>query len=152
MGLIEEFSTMVSEADPVVANEVANLFPDYPEKMTQQRWNNFRTWVNSEMDEPIRSICLPWCEEMRQVHLNVRMIVERPDDVTEILLYITMDVAHIPIVSSESEFDIELSKFLRLMGSSFKGRVKSLVGLAIELSYKSKVPVLALWSRNQYSW
>ncbi|KAF5191409.1 hypothetical protein FRX31_019004 [Thalictrum thalictroides] len=63
---------MVSEADPVVANEVANLFPDYPEKMTQQRWKNFRAWVNSDMGEPIRSICRPWCEEMRQIHLVCR--------------------------------------------------------------------------------
>ncbi|KAF5184492.1 Always early [Thalictrum thalictroides] len=69
---IEEFSTMVSEADPVVANEVANLFPDFPEKMTQQRWKNFRAWVNSEMGEPICSICRPWCEEIRQIHLVCR--------------------------------------------------------------------------------
>ncbi|KAF5177854.1 Magnesium transporter mrs2-like protein, partial [Thalictrum thalictroides] len=39
---IEEFSTMLSKAEPVVANEVANLFPDFSEKMTQQRWKNFR--------------------------------------------------------------------------------------------------------------
>ncbi|KAF5194927.1 Werner syndrome-like exonuclease-like protein [Thalictrum thalictroides] len=53
------------------------------------------------------------------------------------------------IVINESELDTELCKFIPLLNSSVKDDpVKSVVGLAIELSYKSKVPVLALWSRN----
>ncbi|KAF5194770.1 hypothetical protein FRX31_015643, partial [Thalictrum thalictroides] len=41
---IEEFSTMVSEVDPKIANKAATLFPEYPEKMTQQKWKKFRAW------------------------------------------------------------------------------------------------------------
>ncbi|KAF5191102.1 hypothetical protein FRX31_019308 [Thalictrum thalictroides] len=64
---IAEFSTLVSEAEPIVEDELAAFFPESPLRITQEILQNFKAWVKDQ--EPVRSICKPWYQYIRQAHL-----------------------------------------------------------------------------------
>ncbi|KAF5188150.1 hypothetical protein FRX31_022262 [Thalictrum thalictroides] len=64
---IVEFSTLVSEAEPIVEDELAAFFPKPPHRITQEILQHFKVWVKDQ--EPVRSICKAWYQYIRQSHL-----------------------------------------------------------------------------------
>ncbi|KAF5185757.1 hypothetical protein FRX31_024655 [Thalictrum thalictroides] len=70
---LHEFCTLVAGAEPVVEEEIYAFSPLFPARITQEMWRNFKDWLNSDMGEPVRNVCLPWYRYWRQiqVHCNV---------------------------------------------------------------------------------
>ncbi|KAF5184105.1 hypothetical protein FRX31_026308 [Thalictrum thalictroides] len=66
---VVDFSTLVSEAEPVVEIEISEFFPEAPLRITQETLQNFKNWLKSDMGEPVRSLCKPWYQYIRQSHL-----------------------------------------------------------------------------------
>ncbi|KAF5207301.1 hypothetical protein FRX31_003107 [Thalictrum thalictroides] len=57
---LHEFCTLVAEAEPSIEIEITNFFPQFPARITQEKWKDFKPWLNSDMGEPVRDIRLPW--------------------------------------------------------------------------------------------
>ncbi|KAF5203513.1 hypothetical protein FRX31_006900 [Thalictrum thalictroides] len=65
---LEEFCALVSEAAPIVEDEVNVLFPESPNRITQVILQNFKEWLKSA--EPVRSVCKLWYQFIRKAHLE----------------------------------------------------------------------------------
>ncbi|KAF5190953.1 hypothetical protein FRX31_019460 [Thalictrum thalictroides] len=65
---LDEFCTLVSEAAPIVEDEVNALFPESPDRITQVILQNFKGWLKDA--EPVRSICKVWYQYIRKAHLE----------------------------------------------------------------------------------
>ncbi|KAF5205784.1 hypothetical protein FRX31_004629 [Thalictrum thalictroides] len=65
---LHEVCTMISVADPIVEEQISVYF-HHSAKITYQVWKEYREWLMSDMGEPIRSICLPWCTYGRRAQL-----------------------------------------------------------------------------------
>ncbi|KAF5176131.1 hypothetical protein FRX31_034281 [Thalictrum thalictroides] len=72
---IAEFSTLVSEAGPIVEDELVAFFPENPLHITQEILQNFKAWVKNQ--EPVRNICKPWYQYIRQAHLICEVCREK---------------------------------------------------------------------------
>ncbi|KAF5179342.1 hypothetical protein FRX31_031071, partial [Thalictrum thalictroides] len=58
---LEEFCMMVANADRVIQDPIFNIFPFAPEKVRLQDWDQFDEWLHTEDEDPIRDLCIPWC-------------------------------------------------------------------------------------------
>ncbi|KAF5202126.1 hypothetical protein FRX31_008287 [Thalictrum thalictroides] len=67
---VGDFCGLVSEAEPIVENEVSDFFPESPLRITQEILQRFKLWLKSDMGEPVRSLCKPWYLYIRQAHLT----------------------------------------------------------------------------------
>ncbi|KAF5175725.1 hypothetical protein FRX31_034688 [Thalictrum thalictroides] len=65
---LEEFCTLVSEASPIVEDEINALFPESPDRITQVSLQNFKGWLKNA--EPVRSMCKVWYQYIRKAHLE----------------------------------------------------------------------------------
>ncbi|KAF5192830.1 hypothetical protein FRX31_017578 [Thalictrum thalictroides] len=67
---VVDVCTLVSEAEPIVEDEISTFFPESPLRITQEVLQGFKVWLKSDMGEPVRSICKPWYLYVRQAHLT----------------------------------------------------------------------------------
>ncbi|KAF5196878.1 hypothetical protein FRX31_013535 [Thalictrum thalictroides] len=65
---LDEFCVLVSEASPIVEDEVNALFPESPDRITQESLQNFKGWLKSA--DPVRSLCKVWYQYIRKAHLE----------------------------------------------------------------------------------
>ncbi|KAF5196491.1 hypothetical protein FRX31_013922 [Thalictrum thalictroides] len=59
---LHEVSTLITDAEPHVEELVFAFFPPNPARIRVETWREFAAWLRSDMGEPIREVCIPWCQ------------------------------------------------------------------------------------------
>ncbi|KAF5188098.1 hypothetical protein FRX31_022315 [Thalictrum thalictroides] len=63
---LREFCSMVVAAKGVIKATIEDVFPLPPQKIKRENWEMFAEWLETDIGEPVRFMCLPWCYDSHE--------------------------------------------------------------------------------------